>query len=155
MNPTARRILALYDELECETFDLHTLLELAGGNPPGEREAVLDAVTQLVEQGWLRAAEGSDLYARTEEGRLAIAGPRDVTLYTRQGCHLCEEAKAQMAPLVREFGAKLREVDINRDPVLRERYTNDVPVVFLGARKVAKHRINLAQFRRQLERARG
>ncbi len=155
MNPTARRVLALYDELERETLDLHILLELAGGNPPGEREAVLETVTQLVEQGWLRAAEGSDFYARTEEGWLAIAGPRDVTLYTRQDCHLCEEAKAQMAPLVREFSAKLREVDIDCDPALRERYTNDVPVVFLGARKVAKHRINLAHFRRQLERARG
>ncbi|MGH9790004.1 MAG: glutaredoxin family protein [Candidatus Acidiferrales bacterium] len=73
-----------------------------------------------------------------------------VTLYTRAGCHLCEEAKQQMAPLLAEFGAALREVDVDSDDALRERYGNDVPVIFLGARKVAKHRVDIAQFRRQL-----
>ena len=77
----------------------------------------------------------------------------EVTLYTRKGCHLCAEAKAQMAPLLREFGARLREVDIDADETLRALYDVDVPVIFLGERKVAKHRLDLAQFRRQLERA--
>jgi glutaredoxin len=77
----------------------------------------------------------------------------EVTLYTRKGCHLCEEAKAQMAPLLREFGARLREVDIDADETLRALYDADVPVIFLGERKVAKHRLDLVQFRRQLERA--
>ena len=78
-----------------------------------------------------------------------------VTLYTRAGCHLCEEAKAQMAPLLREFGAVLREVDIDRDPALRAEYGDDVPVIFLGDKKVAKHRVDLAQLRRQLARESG
>lgn len=75
----------------------------------------------------------------------------ELTLYTRVGCHLCEEAKAQMSPLLAEFGAQLREVDIDGDPSLREQYGLDVPVVFLNGRKVAKHRLDLAQLRRQLE----
>jgi glutaredoxin len=85
-----------------------------------------------------------------EDARLAAAGPREVTLYTRPGCHLCEEAKAAIAPLLHEFGASLREVNIDEDSVLRERYGWDLPVIFLGARKVAKHRVNVKQFRRQL-----
>jgi glutaredoxin len=85
-----------------------------------------------------------------EDARLAAAGPRDVTLYARPGCHLCEEAKAAIAPLVGEFGAALREVNIDDDAVLRERYGWEVPVIFLGGRKVAKHRVNVEQFRRQL-----
>jgi glutaredoxin len=89
----------------------------------------------------------------SEDSRLTAAGPREVTLYTRPGCHLCEEAKAAMAPLLREFGATLREVNIDEDTVLRERYGWDVPVIFLGARKVAKHRVDLEQFRRQLHEA--
>jgi len=153
MDTTAHRVLQLFDELKKESLDLHALLEMAGGNPPEKREAVLDAVTRMVERGWLRAA-GSDVYERTEDGRLAIAYPLDVTLYTRAGCPLCEEAKEQMAPLLREYGASLREVDVDADPVLLERYTNDVPVIFLGSRKVAKHRLDLDQFRRQLARAR-
>jgi glutaredoxin len=39
----------------------------------------------------------------------------EVILYTRAGCHLCEEAKQAMVPVLREFGARLREVDIDTD----------------------------------------
>jgi glutaredoxin len=85
-----------------------------------------------------------------EDARIAAAGPRDVTLYTRPGCHLCEEAKAAIAPLLREFGAVLREVNIDDDSVLKERYGWDIPVIFIGGHKAAKHRVDLAQFRRQL-----
>jgi glutaredoxin len=91
--------------------------------------------------------------ASGEDGRVAAAGALDVTIYTRPGCHLCEEAKAVMAPLLAEVGARLREVNIDDDAELRARYDFDVPVIFLGARKVAKHRVVAAQFRRQLEEA--
>jgi glutaredoxin len=90
-----------------------------------------------------------------EDAILAAAGPLDATLYTRPGCHLCEEAKAQIAPLLDQAGGCLREVNIDADPELRARYDYDVPVIFLGKRKVAKHRVDLLQFRRQLEEARG
>jgi len=89
----------------------------------------------------------------SEDSRLAACGPRDVTLYTRPGCHLCEEAKAAIAPLLREFSASLHEVNIDEDPVLKDRYGWDVPVIFIGQRKAAKHRVDIKQFRRQLEAA--
>ena len=79
----------------------------------------------------------------------------EVTLYTRPGCHLCEEAKSLIQPLLAEFGARLREVNIDTDPELQERYNVDVPVIFLGGRKVAKHRIDPVQFKRLLVEARG
>jgi glutaredoxin len=85
---------------------------------------------------------------------MSISSQIEVTLYTRKGCHLCDEAKAQMAPLLRDFGARLIEVDIDTDESLRKLYDVDIPVIFLGDRKVAKHRLDLARFRRQLERAR-
>lgn len=85
-----------------------------------------------------------------EDMRLACCGSRDVTLYTRPGCNLCEEAKVAMIPLLREFGAVLREVNVDEDMVLKERYGEDIPVIFIGPRKAAKHRVDLAQFRRQL-----
>jgi glutaredoxin len=86
-----------------------------------------------------------------EDTRLAAAGPREVTLYTRPGCHLCEEARTTVAPLLREFGAVLHEVNIENDAVLEERYGRDIPVIFIGARKAAKHRVDVEQFRRQLQ----
>jgi len=85
-----------------------------------------------------------------EDARLAAAGPCDVTLYTRPGCHLCEEAKTAIAPLLRELGAVLHEVNIEKDAVLEERYGWDIPVIFIGARKAAKHRVDVRQFRNQL-----
>ncbi|MFZ0581823.1 MAG: glutaredoxin family protein [Candidatus Acidiferrales bacterium] len=151
MESTARRILAAFDQIERDSLDLHTLFEFVGGNAPTEREAVLDAVTDLVKQGLLKPQGGSDFYQRTEDGRLAIVGSLDITMYMREGCHLCEEAKATMVPLLAEFGAKLHEVDIDDDPILLDRYTNDVPVIFVGSQFFAQHRVDVARLRRQLQ----
>ena len=88
-----------------------------------------------------------------EDLRLAGAGALDVTLYSRPGCHLCEAAKTAIHPLLAEFGATLHEISIDGDTVLTERYGWDIPVLFVGARKAAKHRINVKQLRRQLQEA--
>jgi len=144
------RILGLFDQHERDSLDLHTLFEFVGGNPPSAREAVLDSVADLVKKGLLRESQRSDFYERTEEGRLAVIHPKTITLYTRAGCHLCEEAKAQILPLVSEFGATLREVDIDDDPSLRDRYTNDVPVIYLGSQFLSQHRLDASKLRRLL-----
>ena len=88
--------------------------------------------------------------------RAADAAPQtrpspEVTLYSKTGCHLCEEAKAAIAPLLREFHATLREIDIEGDATLLERFGCDIPVIYIGRKKAAKHRVNLEQFRRQLQ----
>jgi glutaredoxin len=141
MDSLEQKILAAFDGPGARARTLSDL---------GEPAIVKGAASQLVERGWLRATELPDIYARTEDGRLQLAAPRDVTIYSRPGCHLCEEAKTQIAPLLKEFGARLTEINIDEDPELRARYDYDVPVIFLGARKAAKHRVDLVQFRRQL-----
>jgi hypothetical protein len=151
MDATSRRILGLFNQLERDSLDLHTLFEFVGGNVPAEREQVLDAVAALAKQGLLEADRGGDFYRRTEEGRLAILGPRDITLYTREGCLLCEEARTQILPMVSEFGAQLHEVDIDDDPTLHKLYTNDVPVILVGRRMVAQHRLDGRRLRRALQ----
>ena len=143
MPELTQRILATFDDLKRDRLDLHTFFELVAGAPPEERTAVLDAVGGLVQDGSLETT-GGDFYRRTEVGRLALAGPLDVTLYTRPGCHLCDLAKATMSPALSEFGASLREVN-----------NDDVPVIFLGSRQVAKHAVDAEQFRRQLQEAKG
>jgi glutaredoxin len=74
----------------------------------------------------------------------------ELVLYTRAGCHLCEEAKAQLAPLVSEFGLSYNEVDVDSSPELATRFGEEVPVVFLDGRKVAKYRVDVKQLRRRL-----
>ena len=88
-----------------------------------------------------------------EDARLATAQALDVTFYSRPGCHLCAAARAAIDPLLAEFGAPLREVNIDLDPLLVERYGWDIPVIFIGSRKAAKHKVNVKQFRRQLQEA--
>jgi hypothetical protein len=92
--------------------------------------------------------------AHPENGPLAAASALEVTLYTRPGCHLCEDLKTAIEPLLQEFGARLREVNIAGDRDLTERYGWDIPVLFVGTRKVAKHRVNLEQLRNNLREAR-
>lgn len=144
MDPLEQKILAAFDSAGARELSLSGL---------GEPSAVRAAAARLVEQEYLRRDANGDLFARTEQGRLQLARPRDVTIYSRPGCHLCEEAKLQIAPLLAEFGARLTEINIDEDPALRALYDYDVPVIFLGARKAAKHRVDIAQFRRQLRQA--
>ena len=90
----------------------------------------------------------------SEDARLAACGSRVITLYTRPGCRLCEEAKTAIVPLLYQYGATLRQVNIDEDAALEERYGQDIPVIFVGTRKVAKHRVDIEQFQRQLSDAR-
>jgi len=75
----------------------------------------------------------------------------ELTLYTRQRCQLCEEAKAALAPVLMEFGVALREIDVDTDPALAARFGEQVPVLMLDDRKLAKLRIDAAQVRRALD----
>jgi len=75
----------------------------------------------------------------------------ELILYTRAGCHLCDEAKDALAPVLQEFGVSLKEVDVDTDPVLAARYGEQVPVLMLDGRKLAKYHIDAAQVRRALE----
>lgn len=144
-----RALLSAYDAPHIVAANGTLTLALLGD--PAELRPVAE---QLAARGWLTPLAAPDAYARTEDGRLALAGPLEVTLYTRAGCHLCDQAKALMAPLLRRAAARLTEVDIDRDPVLLARYNVDVPVIFMGSRKVAKHRVDVRQFKKQLEEAR-
>jgi glutaredoxin len=75
-----------------------------------------------------------------------------VTIYTRPGCHLCEEAKAAINSSGSEVEFILEEVNIDADPLLRERYGYDIPVIFIDGTKVFKHRVDPQEFKRKLRR---
>ncbi len=60
-----------------------------------------------------------------------------VLLYTRPGCHLCDEMKAAL----HERGYEVREVNVDLDPELKRKYGLDVPVAMLEGRLLAKHRL--------------
>ena len=75
----------------------------------------------------------------------------EVVLYTRAGCHLCDEAKAQLVELQKKAPFALQEVDIDQDPELQRRYNDEVPVIFIHGRKAFKYRIDPRQFLKKLQ----
>lgn len=76
-----------------------------------------------------------------------------VTLYTRPGCHLCDEAKQAMLAAGCEGQYTLREIDIDLDPDLTRRYGWDIPVVLINGVETFKHRLTPSEFKRELRRA--
>ncbi len=73
-----------------------------------------------------------------------------LTLYTRAGCHLCEEMKRVLDAVARRVPFVVQEVDVATDPALEHCYGHEVPVLLLGGRKVAKYRISEARLVRLL-----
>jgi glutaredoxin len=83
----------------------------------------------------------------------ASAGSVIVTLYTREGCHLCEEAKAAILLSIASAGAELREIDIDDDAELRAMYNDSIPVIFVGADFFGRYRVDAKKFEKALEAA--
>ncbi len=61
--------------------------------------------------------------------RRRSAAPPALRLLTRPGCHLCDEMKVKVLPLVAALGGTLSEVDVDSDPVLSERFGLEIPVL--------------------------
>lgn len=55
-----------------------------------------------------------------------------VTLYMREECHLCEQAKADLESLQEQHPHRLVEVDIDSDPALQRAYLVEIPVIEVG-----------------------
>ena len=75
----------------------------------------------------------------------------EVVLYTRSGCHLCDEVKATLARLAPRGGFTWREVDVDSDPDLQRQFTDQVPVVFIDGKKAFKYRMDERDFLRLLQ----
>jgi glutaredoxin len=77
-----------------------------------------------------------------------------VILYTRPGCHLCDEARRGMSLSGCAGLYTYEEVDIDSDPDLRRRYGWDIPVVLIDGAHAFRHRLTAEEFRRAILRAR-
>jgi glutaredoxin len=71
-----------------------------------------------------------------------------LTIYSKPGCHLCDEMKAVVA---RRIGGRdditLEEVDISTDPALLALYEHEIPVLLVDGKKAAKYRVSERQLR--------
>jgi glutaredoxin len=73
-----------------------------------------------------------------------------VTLYTRAGCHLCEEAKRVIEEARGRADFDYQEVDIDGDEDLRRRYNDEVPVIAINGAKAFKYRVEAKELLKKL-----
>lgn len=73
-----------------------------------------------------------------------------VTLYTRAGCCLCDEAKQVLVEARRSAQFEYEELDIDNDPELRRRYNEEVPVIAIDRVKAFKYRVTREEFLKKL-----
>ena len=76
---------------------------------------------------------------------------KKVTLYTRRGCHLCDEAKRAIDSARRRRPFDYDEVDIDSDPELRQLYNEEVPVIAIDGAKAFKYRLTAEELLKKLE----
>jgi len=63
-----------------------------------------------------------------------MSTPR-ITLYTRPGCHLCDDARVVVERVCADLGESFEEVDITTDDELADRFGEDIPVTFVDGRQ--------------------
>lgn len=75
-----------------------------------------------------------------------------ITLYGRQGCHLCDVAREVVARVCDATGESFVEVDVDTDPELRDRFGDEVPVTFVDGAQHDFWRVDEARLRAALSR---
>lgn len=74
------------------------------------------------------------------------AAHRQVTVYSRVGCHLCDEAY----DLLVQHGLRPTKVDIDTDPTLRQLFSESIPVVYIDGHERFRGRVNPVLLKRLL-----
>jgi glutaredoxin len=73
-----------------------------------------------------------------------------VVLYSKPGCHLCDDVKEQLYRLRQEHAFELRECNILEDPEALANFKDEIPVVFVNGRKAFKYYFDEKQFVRRI-----
>ena len=75
-----------------------------------------------------------------------VSSKRRVIIYSRPGCHLCDEAKAAIVGAGVSHLFTLEEINIESDNELLRKYKYDIPVVTIDGVEAFRHRIDLREF---------
>jgi glutaredoxin len=73
-----------------------------------------------------------------------------VILYTRPGCHLCDDAKQAMQAADCDKEYTLQEINIESDRELLSRYQFDIPVITIDGVEAFRHRLTSQAFRERV-----
>ena len=74
-----------------------------------------------------------------------------VIVYSRPGCHLCDEAKGSILGSSHPDHFTFEEVNIESDLELLRKYKYDIPVVMIDGVEAFRHRVNTEEFKRLIQ----
>lgn len=75
-----------------------------------------------------------------------------LTLYSRKGCHLCDEMISLLQEFSTDYTYKVEIIDIDTDPVLKERFNEWVPALYQGTEEICHHFFDLESLKTALNR---
>ena len=75
-----------------------------------------------------------------------------MTLVTRGGCHLCDDAATRLRRLAADLGFAYREVDVDLSATLRAEFADRVPVVLIDGKEHGYWRLEEDRFRQAVAR---
>ena len=87
---------------------------------------------------------------------VAHAPRLELTLLTRAYCHLCDEMRDALGPIVSSTGARVTEIDVDTDAALEARFGDLVPVLLIGSVdgvELCRYRLDAARVAAALGRA--
>ena len=73
-----------------------------------------------------------------------------VRLYSKPGCHLCDDARAIVERVCADLGTSYDEVDITTSPELMNAYADQIPVTFVDGRQHDFWRVDADRLRAAL-----
>ena len=75
-----------------------------------------------------------------------------VDIYSRPGCHLCEEAEEVIVRIRRKYPFELSIINVETDPALESAYGVEIPVITINGNKAFKYRVDEAEFEKKVKR---
>jgi len=75
-------------------------------------------------------------------------------LYSREDCCLCDEMKAIIREVSLTIPLELEVIDVDNSAALREKFSDEVPVLFVDGRKAFKYRVTESALARRLRKNR-
>ena len=74
-----------------------------------------------------------------------------VTVYSRSGCHLCENALKEIAKFGDEFNFQVEEILIDGDRELEKKYGEEVPVILINGKRHDFFKVDPERFRSAMQ----
>jgi glutaredoxin len=79
--------------------------------------------------------------------------PIRIEIYSRVGCHLCDDAKAVVDQFRMAYPMELQMINVEDNPEFENRHGADIPVVFINGREAFRHRVDRSELERKLKTA--